>query len=539
MGPESREQTPGFYLRCLCVWLFGVVLSGGVNAADWERQARLNLQAIYTDNIERSATGETGELVGVVRPGLSASASGARLRFGADYALTHSFHADDSDRDRTYHQLDGFAELELVEDHLFFDLDAAASQQLIDAQAAAGVDLVAGNTGNIATAWRLSGGPRWRQRLGGYGLAQAAYTYSVVDYSDGLNGSTGGVFTASLDSGARTYPVFWNLSYLNESLDYEQGADRDRSREHGEVTLGTRVTASTYVSGTYGFDRRDLLDTNGRSAPDNDFWRLTAGWNPSSKTDLSVYHQERDFKSAAIAADAESSFWGANARWSPNPRWSLNAGYGNDFYGDTYNLGIFHRLRRVSWSLEHTEELTNARAVLLDDALIGFLICPIGALDLTSCRFPAPGEVPAPGSGEELVGIVGTVPSLVEDDFVQRSTRFSWAYRRAKSTWTLGLFQIDREAFAADDLGRDRGASLGWWWRVGQRSTLELGANHVKKQFPVSPTLEERRYRMGWRRTSGRGVDWSLLGERIEGERVGGAEFTEHRVTASVTVRTR
>ena len=99
---------------------------------DWDLNSSLRLGIDYTNNLDLAPSDKTETFISTLEPGISISRQSRYLKLGADYRLSVVDYSTSTRSDNYFHNLNAFANAELVEDHLFVDTRATASQQLID-----------------------------------------------------------------------------------------------------------------------------------------------------------------------------------------------------------------------------------------------------------------------------------------------------------------------------------------------------------------------------------------------------------------------
>ncbi|MBT9613582.1 MAG: TIGR03016 family PEP-CTERM system-associated outer membrane protein, partial [Burkholderiales bacterium] len=102
--------------RKIIATMLTLALSGSAWASDWKLGASVTASETYTDNATLGTTGGSkGDFITSVTPTVTAKKDGARLKVDASYSNQNLFYANDSTRNKTYHQLNARANAELFE----------------------------------------------------------------------------------------------------------------------------------------------------------------------------------------------------------------------------------------------------------------------------------------------------------------------------------------------------------------------------------------------------------------------------------------
>ena len=150
-------------------------------AAKWDIVPTLSVAETYTDNVSLAPNAlKQSDWVTQVTPGISMTATGARLKFNASYNPQITYYAQGSQGNQIYQQLNATGNAELTEKLLFVDAGANVSQQnvsLLGPQTTSNVN----TTGNRATVGTYFVSPYLRRDFGSDVQAEARVGYSVVN----------------------------------------------------------------------------------------------------------------------------------------------------------------------------------------------------------------------------------------------------------------------------------------------------------------------------------------------------------------------
>lgn len=309
--------------------LFALTFVSAAGAADWKLTAGVGASETYTDNVALGSSGrQGGDFVTSITPTISAKKDGARLKVDAQYALQNLFYARDSTRNALFHQLNARAKVELYEREFFLDTFATISQSAISPLGATGSDNI-NATNNIANNRSFSISPYWTHRFGSTATLNARNTVSYVSNdAAGFSNSTNNTLNVGLASGSDFGRLSWGLNTLRQDVNYQ---DRPNvSFSSTSASLGYLVSSRVRITGTVGSENNQFSTTTG-STPGGGFWNATASWAPS-------------------------------------PRTSVELGFGNRFYGNSWNFAFKTRGAFYTWSADYNESLSTSNSQIANNS---------------------------------------------------------------------------------------------------------------------------------------------------------------------------
>ena len=161
--------------------------------------------------------------------------------------------------------------------------------------------------------------------------------------------------------------------------------------------------------------------------------------------------------------------------WNPNPRTNINASYNSKLQSaNDYGLRINHRRRNSTWLISYSENITSVRQELLSSIRQGSLICDS---DGSNC-FVVEDNNPILEDDQIVFAINSPVSSLINDRFIQKSLTANVVFAKGKSTYTLGLFNREREFQTGSAPNeQDIGINLGWSIRLNSRTGGSISYN--------------------------------------------------------------
>lgn len=398
------QRVPGLRTLATCIALGHATAS---HAIDWRFEPTLSASAVYTDNVNQSATNPDDALILSATPGFMLRSEGSRrVQASLRYGATGVIRLSDQESDDLYHGLNAIGKAELVEDFLFLDGAARISQELISLLGSPADAEI--NDANRATVGTYSISPYVRKRLGTLAYAQARYTKSgAIFENDVVSNSNSNAFTASLSSGTRFDDVNWSLDYSLRETDYRGSGDT--TFERVSATLGYALSRKFGVFGTVGEDSNEYLSVT----------------------------------------DTDGAFYRAGFRWTPTRRTSFEATAGESYFGPTHGVSASHTTRQTRWELRYSEDVSDMSRLLIDpDSIQAIYQCPPGTVPPLTAK-------EAQDAGCVLVGFdFGT--SLANNVFLAKrlSAGVSWDIG-ARTRMSLRLSDLTRE-FQTATQGEDR-----------------------------------------------------------------------------------
>ncbi|MAT52309.1 MAG: TIGR03016 family PEP-CTERM system-associated outer membrane protein [Porticoccaceae bacterium] len=308
----------------LC-WL---LLPGIAYSATWETGASMSAGVIYTDNVRLTEEDEESRAISIVTPQFSIKGQGSRMVVNAVGAV--EFNDLGGDADSANPRLLADANLELVEDHFFLDVDADAHQTSVDPFRASGVE-AASQTGNTTTVYNYGFSPYFVSRVGeladlkvSYGYDEQRFSGNNRDTIEDSNRHTGNILLESLSGRSR---LSWALTADYNKTDYlgENAVfDLDTEQRTAGLQLGYELSRKWQLTGTFGKEWNDFVSLN-----------------PS----------------------IDDTYWTAGVVWTPTRRTKIDAGYGERFFGNTPYINFSHTARRTVWKLGYSRDVTDNRSL--------------------------------------------------------------------------------------------------------------------------------------------------------------------------------
>ncbi len=477
-------------------------------AAKWDVVPTLSVVETYTDNVSLTpdATKQSDWVTQVI-PGISITATGARLKFNATYAPEVTYYAQGKRDNQVYQRGNATGSAELAKQLLFVDAGARVDQYNVSLQGPLTTSNV-NTTGNRTTAKTFFVSPYLLRDFGSAVRAEARFNYSVAN-SDGtaaLANSVAERINLRLSSGPGYKLLTWNLAYSKEIIDYETGADTD-------IEVST-LNARRLITPTVG-----LLAQGGY-----------------------------EYYKRGPIPPTEGPSWSAGLDWTPSPRTHVAATAGQRFFGNTYSLDFTHRARLTTWSAGYSENVTTTRS----EFFIPATTSTAGYLDtLFSSRFPDP--VARQKAVEEFIARTGLAPSLsapinifTTQLFLVKSWNASAGILGVRNVLIANVFGLTSEGLAGDlvlptapNTSIQIGTSVLWNWRMTARNAWNLAAAYRRNESPNTGEIAYLTHvTMGLTRQFQPRLSGALNYRRQQNDsNFAGSDYTENAVFASLQMR--
>ena len=485
-------------------------LNGG---RKWSINPTLSVIETYTDNVSLAPDAfKQSDWLTQVTPGISISATGARLKFIATYSPELLYSARGPNYNQVFQIGKVVGSAELAKSLLFVDAGANVNQYNVSLQG----PLTTSNTnttGNRSTVRTLFESPYLRHEFGSDVKAEARFTNSVVNSDDPvkLPNSVADRIDLKLTSGPGYKLLVWKVDYVRETINYDNAQD----------VFTETITANA---------RRLITPTVGLLAK--------VGY---------------DYYQSGVAPALEGPSWSAGFDWRPTPRTTLAATAGRQFSGNAYSLDIKHRTRLTTWSAGYSQNVTTTRSEFFIPATTstaGFL----NTLFLS--QFPDP--VARQKAVEEFTARTGLPPSLSAPiNFFSsqlflvkrwqasagilgiRNVVLATVFKQTSEVLAGNLALPNTGDFATSNTITQTGMSIQWNLRLTAQNAWNLGGAYSRNEFPGINRIDNlTSVGMGLTRQFQPRLSGSLNYRRLHNDsNVSLASYTENAVFATLQMK--
>jgi uncharacterized protein (PEP-CTERM system associated) len=382
--------------------LLAVTLMASPAVGDWRGAGGLSGSVIFTDNLFLSS--EDTEAGGVIRmrPFISSSRSGNRVRTRFDYGPSVLFYPGHSELNDVQHTLQASLNMEVIERYFFLDMRATANQALIDPRVNSRFDAIGGNDA-FAQQASVAITPRVE-------LPVLDGRFATVRISPGV-GSTWTASTGDTNDGLRT-------------------GTQDSSVQVVSGPMFTTVPWSVNW-------RRRVFDTDDGEGFGSFDTRIGYILSPKYRLDLILGYD--DGRGTFRAADGGTSGgrWETRFLWTPVPRAQFELGVGERFFGDVYRFNGRYQHKRWAFRSSYEVSIENVATVLQREQVV-----PVE--DLFG------NEIASPFLDGDVAFVTVTTPALVEETFLNHRFEFLSQYQKGRNSASLRWFLTDRDYSESD-----------------------------------------------------------------------------------------
>jgi uncharacterized protein (PEP-CTERM system associated) len=258
-------------------------------------EPKVQLEAIYTDNVELTGSNEQSDVILRGSPGLFIGIDRERTRGNIDYNLSGFFSTHDTSRSEIRHRLNGFVEGDVVRDLFSIRVNGSIGQQFADISGP-----ISANSGNFTTNRRTVQGysvtPRLYHEFGSFGRGELSYTFGYSNFENDSSNNSTALFdskrhrgSASFSSGSRFTRLSWTLDGFYDRVRRGNGSEFEAIE--GSLDLGYALGRKIKLVGNVGYeDFQD--DTLGRDE-EGLIWNAGVRVTPSRRSEFEFRAGER------------------------------------------------------------------------------------------------------------------------------------------------------------------------------------------------------------------------------------------------------
>jgi uncharacterized protein (PEP-CTERM system associated) len=439
----DREPNGAALVLLAVIALPGAAWSQGTAGLDIastvKLSASLSVSEVYTSNVNLTSNSRS-DLITQVSPGIRITSKGGRIQGSLDYSLTEQLYARNSSGRRSQNTLNASGNAELVDNWAFVDFGGAVGQQSISAFGAPTGDgsAINANSTEVAT-FRVS--PYVRGRLGSAAEYLARYSLSS---SKSDSGTVSDVDTSDLSlslrgTGARR-GLGWSLEASRQKVDYSLGRSTSSSRFGGNIGYPIDERFGVYLRAN-----RESNDFVTATAANKSFVAAGLNWTPNDELKVSV-----DRNNGGVL--------GIDAAWNPTNRTSLSVFREQRLFGTTHRIALAYRTPNTAWTFSSSKTAntdsgptSGFKAVDLYTVLVDqFAVTELDPLK----REQFASALQANGIRPGITALVDFQSSAV---YLQRQNQLSAALFGARNTVTVVLSRgssnrLDTQTSAIDDL---------------------------------------------------------------------------------------
>ncbi len=389
---------------------FSALFAENALGLNWDINPALSVRGSYTDNIALTPSDQAeSDFIVEVIPELAVSGLGRALSLDLNYRAQLLKYMDHTDSDTVRHQLLADGTAMLVEDLFYIDARGSYTQRPEHSGQAYDPDNIGISLGNINVA-TVTLYPYLKRRFGNTASGQIGYRYRRVEYDNDVgNDQDTKEILASLESGTRFTKLKWGLNYSHRRFEPEDRVRSNFERFVGDIRYP--VFKRMYAIGKLGYEQNEYTTQN-------------------------------------ASDEKEGALWGVGLGWAPSVRTTMEFIAGRRYFGDTKQMMVVHRARRLTLSANYDEDF-DSNATLDADAPV----------------FDDQGNPIFPGEGGDLNTEI----------FLKKTLAAEATYSFPRSSLSGRIFDRKRE-YTADGTEQDvYGADVYYDWGLGGRTSGRVG----------------------------------------------------------------
>jgi uncharacterized protein (PEP-CTERM system associated) len=426
-------------LQHIAPWavLLGITVATGAQAGEWDIRPSLSLSESYTDNVQLVETGEEGDFITSITPGIAIRGEGRRLQMNADYLYNYNKYFDKSEFDAGTHNLQGNIDNELVRDHLFLDVNAAMFPAQVSNQGQVSnrnrnrrdrLDQL--NAGNRADVISYGFTPRYQQALGSIADFTASNNYSDTSTGEGVaGGGKNNTLNMALNSGRRFARADWGLTFQRRD-NQNDNTDEDQTFQELWANSGYQLNRLFKFTGRVGIEDNQFSTNQNQEG------------GPS---------------------------WMLGGVLTPNPRTTLSGQFGQRRFGDTKQFDFNYRRRRVTISGNYNEELRTSNEVLRDQQVF-------------RREDPFGNPLPINPIDNPDFGLPLDEVGLTDDVFINRRLDAVIGYVRKRDTFSANVYRNEQESTSNQQADVNTGFGASWNRRLSPRTSVGLMGDYQERE---------------------------------------------------------
>ncbi len=295
----------------------------------------------FTDNINASSHNKHSGFVSTWSAGAYSNINGNDGSLLFQYDIYQTIHSIDSNRNELFNELSLAADKKVYRDNIKFNIDASITNIARFREENANADFI---TGDTVETRNVDAGLSYQSNQSGIFNIYGAINGGATSNED----SVGDFYTYGTDlsfrNGSSVKKIYWLTDYS-----YNQNISRNTDDEYYDFTLVQELGLQRiknisplirlYYEG-YTDDEENLIESG--------------SWGPA----LRYYWHNRSYVEVAYDFSfKDEDFWRGYLILNPTPRTLLEFDYTKRFYGDAYYFSLTHTTKKVTNSIEYSEEL--------------------------------------------------------------------------------------------------------------------------------------------------------------------------------------
>ncbi len=310
-------------------------------AKDIDFGTNASSELTFTDNINSSNKNKHSGFVSTWSAGAYSDIKGNDGNLLFKYDVYQTIHSVDSNRNELFNELAFSADKSIYKDSLKFNLDASVTNIARFREDNANSDIITGDTIETRS---LDGGISYQSNPRGIIDFYSSINGGITSNEDEIGDYRDYNADVTIKNGTSVKHVVWLTDYY-----YTKNISDITENEYYDFTLTQEVGLQPQKNIS------PLIRVYYEGYTDDDEELVESGqWGPVVR----YYLHERSYAELAYNFSfKEEDFWSGHLRLNPTPRTLLEFDYTKRFYGDAYYFFLTHKTKKVTNTIEYTEEL--------------------------------------------------------------------------------------------------------------------------------------------------------------------------------------
>lgn len=461
MAMDTAAKGSKVFALCL-----PLLLNVEVIASEFEFSPAIGIEETYSDNVLALSQDKKSSLVSDTFVKLDSNYKSKVVDFSFNSSSSYIFYSHDHNLDQAYHTLDTSLQISpwTYAPSLVFTTNISnVASNSVDNQFA---DIISSNTVQLEN-YQASLVEQIENNDFSFNSNVSVFKVATEDNrgeSEGYSANLG------FSNGKNINYVFWDISgsYFDRKNDNRSGRNYN---VEAKIGFNTPIKLSPYYR-YFDEDYSGNIANNARST--------TASRGAGIRWQL-ARHFLLDVSYNFVEDNRLSDdYVEATIDWKPSERTSIYASYNQRFFGDSFDVNISHKSRRLTNTLTYNESLQAFERDSFETIVTGSIFCPLGqAFDRDTCLDQLD-DSQDPTNFIEL-DLLGLNP--IEDDEFSLNKVLAWNSELSlpRTTFNLQVSKRERESLTRGNVDKYFDTSLTATRKVSPKSNLALSFrfNHV------------------------------------------------------------
>jgi hypothetical protein len=509
-------------------------------AGDWKFDPSIIVDETYSDNVSLVSNNKDSSLVSQTGVVIDSTYNAKHAIFNFSSQSFYALYSHNHELDNDYHTLASNFRLQLWPNGIILVGDANISNQPRDSNRNALADIVSADTLRAET---YNGGIEYNINNSVF-IINSAINYSQTKYEDSLGDRQGVTARVNSNNGTSARHIFWEVEHNYQEL---KNNNQNGKLSESEVKIG--LISDYHINPFIRYYTEDNSGnvSNSNNSLESDSYGLGVRWLVSPRFYLDASYNKPNGSKLNIDGEEQKEYINAAIRWQPTIRTTLEANISERFFGNSFGLNFVHRNKRLTNSINYTENVQTLTRNNFLASIVGFYLCPnSNPTSIEECIVQndstiIPNDPSAPNSqGNTILSIQDF--TLVEDNVFSLNKTLSWNSTLDLSRTNISFNANKRIRDNLDTRVEDESStvSLSIRRRVNSRSSFNFNISYTESNLQVNTESEStnnyRRYQLSYekslRSTLSFNLALSYLNRSSDNTTL---NYQESRVSAKIT----